>query len=178
MSSLRFYGDPVLRRKARPIRTVDGSVRALAEEMIRVMRDARGIGLAANQVGEPVQLLVTDPSAGDEEEKPSVLLNPRIVSRTGAVTDEEGCLSFPGLRIPVKRALEIRVEGQDLSGNPTALEARGVLARVLQHEIDHLNAVLFVDRLPLLKRIAMLFKLSRLKRRYRRGGGSSNREGS
>ena len=168
MRSLRFYGDRVLRRKARPVKEVDDSVRALADEMFKVMREARGIGLAANQVGEPLQMLVMDPSAGEDEEEPSVLLNPKITGRSGSVTDEEGCLSFPGLRIPVKRALEIHVEGQDLSGNPTSVEARGLLARVLQHEIDHLNAVLFVDRLPLLKRIGMLLKLLRLRRQYRR----------
>ncbi len=168
MLTLRLYGDRVLRRKTLPIKQVDDTIRDLVKDMAEVLDAERGIGLAANQVGKSVALLVIDPAAIDEEGDSLPLLNPKITSRSGTITDEEGCLSFPGLRLPIQRAMEIRVDAEDLSGNPIVLEARGMLARVLQHEIDHLNGILFVDRLPLLKRIGMFFKLQKLKRRYRK----------
>jgi peptide deformylase len=168
MLGLRFYGDPVLRRKCRPVREFDDKIRDLAREMTETMHASRGIGLAANQVGARERIIVIDPTAGEEEGETIVLVNPRLARLSDPYTDEEGCLSFPGLRLSVPRALEVRVEAVDLSGNPVAHEARGLLARALQHEMDHLNGVLFVDRLPWRTRLAMLFKLPKLKRQYRR----------
>ncbi len=169
MRTLRYYGDPALRRKARRVDNVDDTVRGLAQEMIAIMQAKRGVGLAANQVGETTRVIVINLPAGEKEKEDEAiaLVNPRVVKASGSYSDEEGCLSFPGLKLPIPRAMEIRVEAQDLSGNPVAWEARGLLARVLQHEIDHLDGVLFIDRLPWLKRLAMLFKLPQLKRQYR-----------
>lgn len=171
MRSLRYFGDPALRRRARPVVPGDAGVPELAREMIAVMHARRGIGLAANQVGELKRVIVFDLSAGDKPDAVRVLVNPRVVRRAGAFTDEEGCLSFPGLKLDIRRALDARVEGEDLAGNPVAYEASGIFARVLQHEVDHLDGVLFTDRLPWLRRIAMWFRLPGLKRRYRLKSG-------
>ncbi len=168
MLTIRHYGDPVLRRKARRVKVVDEAIRRLAEEMSELMKRQGGVGLAANQVGERIRLIVVDPSAGERAEELFALVNPKITAREGSYEDEEGCLCFPGLRIPIRRALNVKAEGLDLDGNPVFLEGRGLLARILQHEIDHLDGIMMVDRLPLLKRLAMKFKLPRLKRQYRK----------
>jgi peptide deformylase len=168
MHNLVLYGDPALRRKARRVDRFDADLKTLAQDMIRVMREARGVGLAGNQVGDLRRILTVDPSAGEHEVDAFAIVNPVITHRSGAWTDEEGCLSFPGLRVEITRAMEIRIEGQDLTGNPVAYEATGLLARALQHELDHLDGILLVDRLPILKRIAMWFRLPKLKRQYRK----------
>lgn len=166
MYTLRYYGDPVLRQKTRIIQDINEDTRALAQEMLTIIHERRGIGLAANQTGQTARLIVINLSAGEEEGEALVLVNPRVVKSSGSHTDEEGCLSFPELRLLIPRALEVQVEAQDLSGNPVMKEARGLLARVLQHEIDHLDGVLFIDRLPWRSRLTMLFKLPGLKRDY------------
>ncbi len=171
MLSVRYYGDPVLRRKALPVREVDESVRRLASDMIETLRRERGVGLAANQIGMRMRLIVVDPSAGENPEEAFALVNPRITSRSGSHEDEEGCLCLPGLRLPVRRALEVRAEGLDMKGNPVTHEGRGLLARILQHETDHLNGILFIDRLPFFKRLAMKWRLFKLRRQYRRNPG-------
>ncbi len=163
---LRFYGDPVLRRRARPVEAVDDELKALAADMLTIMRAAGGIGLAANQAGELRRMILVDSSAGKRAETLRIVVNPRIVRRAGAHTDEEGCLSMPGIRAPVRRALEARIEGLGLDGQPVAIEASGLEARAFQHEIDHLDGVLFTDRLPWIKRIGMWKELRSLKRRY------------
>lgn len=168
MLALRHYGDKVLRRKARNIESIDDSIRRLARDMTELMYSSGGVGLAAPQVGESVRLIVVDPTAGEHKEEMFVMVNPRISSSSGQYEDEEGCLCLPGLRLPIRRALEIRVEAQDLDGNPVSRQARGLLARILQHEIDHLDGRLFVDRLPFLKRLAMKFRLMKLKGKLRK----------
>lgn len=168
MRNLVLYGDPILRRKARPVDAFDNDLKELAKDMIRVMREARGVGLAGSQVGDPRRILAIDPSAGEHEIDAFAIVNPRITARSGVWTEEEGCLSFPGLRAEITRAMDVRLEGQDLAGNPVAYAANGLLARALQHETDHLDGILFVDRLPLLKRIAMWFRLPKLRAQYRR----------
>ena len=167
MPTLRLYGDPALRRKAAPVARFDESLRTLAQEMTEVMHDHAGVGLAANQVGADARIIVVDLSGGERAGEAFALVNPRVTWREGVVGDEEGCLSFPGLRFPVRRAMAVRVEGQDLAGQPVIHEARGLLARVFQHEIDHLDGVLFFDRLPWRKRLAIWLKLPRLKAQYR-----------
>ena len=168
MCTLRYYGDPVLRKKTRNVQDINEDTRALAQEMLAIIHERRGIGLAANQAGQTARLIVINLSAaGEEEGKAFILVNPRVVKSSGSHTDEEGCLSFPELRLLIPRAMEVQVEAQDLSGNPVVKKARGLLARVLQHEIDHLDGVLFIDRLPWLSRLTMLLKLPGLKRRYR-----------
>jgi len=171
MRNLKLYGDPVLRRKARPVERFDDGLRELAADMIRVLREAKGVGLAANQVGELKRVLVIDPSAGESEKDAFALVNPRVTGRRGAWTDEEGCLSFPGLRVDIRRPMDVRIEGSDLAGNPVAHEASGLIARALLHELDHLDGMLLVDRLPLAKRIAMWFRLPKLKVAYRKLAG-------
>jgi peptide deformylase len=167
MSAIKYFGEPVLRKRTAPVSVFDPVLRDLADRMARAMHEARGVGLAAPQIGEGVRMIVVDLSAGDRENELMAFVNPRITRRVGSFTDDEGCLSFPGLRLPVARAFEVTVEGADLSGNPVCREARGMLARVLQHEIDHLDGILLVDRLPWRIRLRMLFKLPGLKRRYR-----------
>jgi peptide deformylase len=161
MLKLRYYGDPILTRRTTPVEVVDDEVRALAAEMFKVMAAARGVGLAANQVGVPRRVLVMDPSGGREKGAAFALINPRITSRTGAFTDEEGCLSFPGLRLELKRSLDIRAEGLDLDGNRVAVEASGLVARVFQHELDHLEGLLLIDRVSPEKRAELLSLLDR-----------------
>ncbi len=168
MLTIRRYGDPVLRRKARRVKAVDETIRRLAGEMAELMKRQGGVGLAANQVGERIRLIVVDPSAGEHPEEYFALVNPVITAREGFYEDEEGCLCFPGLRIPIRRALNVKAEGLDLNGNPVFHEGRGLLARILQHEIDHLDGIMMVDRLPFLKRLAMKLKLPRMKRKYRK----------
>jgi len=136
-----LYGDPVLRRKAKPIKQVTPGLRALAEQMLETMKAHDGIGLAAPQVGISQRLLVVH---GEEEDL--VLINPRIVDRSGRATDTEGCLSFPGLQGKVTRPARITVQALNRLGREIRREADGLLARVIQHEMDHLDGVVFIDK--------------------------------
>ena len=165
---LRYYNDPILRQKAAQVGKVDEEVRALVLGMFEVMRASRGVGLAANQVGIPLQVLTLDLSIGGKPRgELFAIINPLVVRKSGSITDEEGCLSFPGLRLMIKRPMEVRLEGLDMNGNPVALEAGGILARAVMHETDHLNGIQFFRRLPFLKLLTFLPKLPKLKRQYR-----------
>jgi peptide deformylase len=159
---IRILGDPVLRLKADAVDADWGTVQKLAAEMLRVMRVARGIGLAAPQIGESLRVVVADLSATDTEAEPLALVNPSIVSRTGHQTEEEGCLSIPGIWEVVRRPSQLVVRAQQVTGEPITIEANGTLARVLDHELDHLDGVLFIDRLSPLKRKLLSKKLSSL----------------
>jgi peptide deformylase len=140
-------GDQVLRTPARRIGKVDDAVRKLAVDMLVSMYAARGIGLAAPQIGEPVQLLVIDLDLEDPESPPLVLINPEISAVGGSLcTYEEGCLSIPGVYLDVLRPSVVEVSYRDELGRPKRTKADGLLARCIQHELDHLNGVLFVDR--------------------------------
>ncbi len=139
-------GDPVLRRKAERVREVDDSIRQLLDDMVETMREAPGIGLAAPQVGESVRCIVALEHTGDEGEKVYKLVNPRVRGRGGEQTGYEGCLSLPTLHGEVTRPEWVVVSAQDESGQHVKVEATGLLARCLLHEIDHLDGVLFVDR--------------------------------
>ncbi len=162
---IRLYGDPVLRRKARPVQDFSG-IKRLAEEMLETMFEARGVGLAAPQIGLSQRLFVAVEYADEpEEEEPLrhlvrrvfVVANPVITHREGQVEGTEGCLSLPGLYSEeVPRAERIRVAFQDEEGRPQTLELEGYMARVFQHEIDHLDGILFFERLPEPKRKAFL----------------------
>lgn len=140
------FGDPVLKSKASPVREFDPRLRTEVERMIGIMRDAMGVGLAATQLGLLRRLLVFQ--AGPDSE-PTALVNPKIewVSEL-AVVAEEGCLSLPGVSMDVERPLHARVAGSDAEGEAVRIEASGLEARVLQHEIDHLDGVLILDRAP------------------------------
>jgi peptide deformylase len=140
--SIRQYGDPVLRQVTREIDEIDARVARLAEDMIETMHAAPGVGLAANQVGVQRRLFVYDIGEG-----PKVVLNPRIVESSGEWIFEEGCLSVPGLSWPIVRPNEVHLVGIDLDGNELSIEASEYEGRVFQHEVDHLDGTLLVERL-------------------------------
>lgn len=144
LAQIRQYGDPVLRMRAREVETFDDDLRRLLGRMKRLMTDANGVGLAGNQVGIVQRVLVFRPGGENEVRE---LLNPRIVGRDAEIeTDEEGCLSLRGVLVPVERHLTVEVEAQDAAGEPVRLELAELDARVLQHELDHLDGVLILDR--------------------------------
>ncbi len=139
---LRTFGDPVLKTRAAPVETFDESLSRLAEEMLATMREREGVGLAANQVGRLKRILV---AAVEDQEY--VIVNPTIEETARSTEkDREGCLSIPGIQVEVERPTAVTVSGQDALGAPLHLEASGLLARVLQHEVDHLDGVLILDR--------------------------------
>ena len=149
---IRIYPDPVLRARCAEVEDFDGKLRALAENMIETMHLAPGIGLAASQVGVERRLAVVDLSVGEDPEQLLVLVNPRVSEADGEESESEGCLSIPEFTEKVSRPERIRVKAQDLDGELFELEADGLLARAIQHEIDHLDGVLFVDHLRGLRR--------------------------
>ncbi len=149
---VRIYGDPVLRQRAREVAEFDASLAALVEDMRETMKAYNGVGLAANQVGVLQRVLVVDVPQEDGPRLRHALVNPVIESRSGTQAGEEGCLSIPGIYEEVTRALRVRVRARDERGQPVELDAEGYLARAIQHEVDHLDGVLFTDRLSLLKR--------------------------
>lgn len=142
--SIRTYGDPVLRQRAADVDDIDGRLAHLAEQMIETMYEAPGVGLAAPQVGVRKRLFVYDTGDGDGAR---TIVNPTIVAGDGEWTFEEGCLSVPGLSWPIVRPRDIHLTGWDLDGNEVSIEATDYEARVFQHEVDHLDGVLLVERL-------------------------------
>ncbi len=155
------YPDPRLRQKCEPAKKVDDRIRDLLNDMAETMYDAPGVGLAAAQVGIKERLIVVD--VGEDEESGRVpklykLVNPEIIESSGKIEYEEGCLSIPGPKEVVKRPGEVIVEALDENGKKITIEAEGLLAVCLQHEIDHLNGVLFIDHLSRLKRERLLAK--------------------
>lgn len=141
------YPDPFLATRAAPVATVSDSVRALVRDLFETMYAADGVGLAATQVGVGKRVIVVDISRVEEESAPLALVNPEIVERKGCVQGPEGCLSVPGVEGEVSRAETILVRGLDEKGTPVTFPASGLLARALQHEIDHLDGILFIDRM-------------------------------
>jgi peptide deformylase len=143
LAQIRQYGDPALRMEAQEVAEIDDDVRRLVQRMTGLMEDAQGVGLAATQVGVLRRLFVFV----DGEEGPRAVVNPQIVERSDETEpDEEGCLSLQGVRVPVDRALRIVIEGLDADGAPVRHELEGYGARVVQHELDHLDGVLIIDR--------------------------------
>ena len=144
LAQIRQYPDPVLRLEAQEVEDFDRDLQQLAERMIRLMQDARGVGLAANQVGILRRIFVIQ---AEEDEEPRALVNPTIVERSDEVDeDDEGCLSMQGVVVSVERPLRVRIEAKDEEGNPVTVELEGLPARVAQHELDHLDGVLILDR--------------------------------
>lgn len=131
----------LLRRRSRPVPAIDGAIRRLVADMAVTMRDANGVGLAAVQIGVPLRVLVADTGRGL-----LALVNPRLRRGSRTNVDDEGCLSVPGVVVPVRRALRVTVQGTLVTGRRVGLRASGFIARILQHEVDHLNGVLFLDR--------------------------------
>jgi len=154
------YGDDVLKVKAREIRDITGQVAELAAAMVQTMHLAPGIGLAAPQVNESVQLITLDLSVGENPLELLVMINPQIIEAEGYEISEEGCLSVPGYSLPIKRHARSLLQATLLDGKELRAEFDGLKARVLQHEIDHLNGVLIVDRLSSLKRTLIKKEIS------------------
>ncbi|WP_421854422.1 peptide deformylase [Oricola sp.] len=155
--------DPVLRQRSKPVERVDDALRGFADDMLETMYDAPGIGLAAIQVGEPLRMLVIDVSKEEEEKKPQVFINPRIVKNSDERSVyEEGCLSIPDYYAEVERPSSITVEYLDRDGSEQTLQADGLAATCLQHEIDHLDGVLFIDHISKLKRDMVIKKFTKL----------------
>ena len=142
--TVRLYGDPALRQVAAPVRDITAEIKRIIADMTETMWHQVGIGLAAPQVGLPYRILVMDDGKGGAQ----TLINPEIETRSGTVREEEGCLSLPGIFGVVERSKAITVRAMDADGKPVSLEATGLKARIVQHELDHLDGVLFIDRLP------------------------------
>ncbi len=178
------YGDPILRAKGKPIDNMDDRIRELAANMIETMHAANGVGLAAQQVGEALQLTVLDVSLVEDRPStlkvdgkdvdpkaamPLVLINPEIELHGATETGVEGCLSFPEITGDIERANTVIVRAQTLEGGTIEIEASGFLARAIQHEGDHLNGILFIDRMNSAAKAALSSRLKRLQKETRRG---------
>jgi len=179
------YGDPILRIKGKPIEDIDAGVRELAANMLETMHAANGVGLAAQQIGEPLQLTVLDISAvedrpstlklkGNEVDPrsamPLVLINPEIELHGEIEIGVEGCLSFPEITGEIERVESVIVRAQTLDSEVVQFEAGGFLARAIQHEHDHLNGILFIDRMRSAAKVALSSRLKRLQKESRRTG--------
>lgn len=156
------YGDPVLETPAEPITEFNAELQQLVDDMFETMYSAKGVGLAAPQVGVSQQLTVIDTSAGEDPNQKLVLINPQIVTREGRQTGEEGCLSIPGFREDVTRAMKVTVRAFNAEGQPIEATGEELLARAMQHEIDHLHGVLFLQHLSPLKRDMIRRKIRKM----------------
>jgi peptide deformylase len=178
------YGDPILRAKGKPIENIDDRIRELAADMVETMHAANGVGLAAQQVGEALQLTVLDISAVEDRPStlklngqdvdpkvamPLILINPEIELRGETEVGVEGCLSFPEITGDIERVKSVMVRAQTLEGGTIELEASGFLARAIQHEGDHLVGILFIDRMNSAAKAALSSRLKRLQKETRRG---------
>jgi peptide deformylase len=178
------YGDPILRAKGQRIEEIDDHIRELVANMIETMRAANGVGLAAQQIGEPLQLSVLDISPVEDRPStlklngqdtdpktamPLVLINPEIELSGETEVGVEGCLSFPEITGDIERAQSVIVRAQTLEGNTIQIEASGFLARAIQHEHDHLNGILFIDRMRSAAKAALSSRLKRLQKETKRG---------
>jgi peptide deformylase len=179
------YGEPVLRTKGDRVETIDDRIRELAANMIETMHAAHGVGLAAQQIGEALQLTVLDISAVEDDRPstlklngtdvdpktpmPLVLINPEIELRGETEVGVEGCLSFPEITGDIERAQSVTVRAQTLEGGTIQIEAGGFLARAIQHEGDHLNGILFIDRMRSAAKVALSGRLRRLQKETKRG---------
>jgi peptide deformylase len=182
--SILQYGDPILRAKGKRIEKVDQRIRELAQNMIETMHDANGVGLAAPQIGESLQLTVLDVSQVEDRPStmnvngkdldpqsamPLVLINPQIDLGGDTEVGTEGCLSFPEITGEIERAKSITVRAQNLDSEQIELETTGFLARAIQHEVDHLNGILFIDRMSSATKTSLSSKLKRLQKETQRG---------
>ncbi len=181
---IRKYGDPILRAKGKRVEKVDEHIRSLAADMLETMHEANGVGLAAQQVGHALQLTVVDISQvedrpsnlklnGDDKDPasamPLVLLNPKLSLADETVSGNEGCLSFPDITAEIDRAVSITLEAETLEGDAVRIEAAGLLSRVLQHEVDHLYGILFVDRMSSVAKASHASRLKRLQKETVKG---------
>ena len=173
------YGDPVLRAKGKRIEIIDERVRELAAKMIETMHEAKGVGLAAQQVGEALQLTVVDVAGAEDQAStmtlngaevdpkismPLILVNPELTLSDETAIGLEGCLSFPEITGDIRRSISVVLRAQSLEGESLEIEASGLLARALQHEVDHLNGILFIDRMSAATKVALRSRLKRMQR--------------
>jgi peptide deformylase len=157
------YPDPRLKQRALPVEAVNDEIRRLVDDMAETMYAAPGVGLAANQVGVLLRVFVIDISSEEEPSELRVFINPEIVDATGTLVWEEGCLSFPGVTEEIRRSERVRVRALDRDGKPFELEADGLLAVAIQHETDHLNGVVMLDKLSAVKKRLLGRKLAKAK---------------
>ena len=182
--SILQYGDPILRAKGKRVDKIDNRICELAQSMIETMHAANGVGLAAQQVGEALQLTVLDVSQVEDrpstmklkgkdidpkDAMPLVLINPEIELRDATEVGTEGCLSFPEITGDIERAKSAVVRAQDLEGETIEIETSGLLARAIQHELDHLNGILFIDRMSSAAKVSLSSRLKRLQKETQRG---------
>jgi len=161
---IKIYGEEVLREKSRDFENLDGEAVEFLEDLKQTMLQAKGLGLAANQVGKALRAFAADLSQFDVLAEPKVFVNPEIMEIGGnLVTAEEGCLSFPGLYQDIERSDKVTIKSLDLDGEEYLFEAAGLVARVMQHEIDHLDGVLFIDKMTPAQRTLIKRKLNRIK---------------
>jgi peptide deformylase len=158
------FPDPILQRPAELVTRFDQDLQKLVEDMFESMYDAHGIGLAAPQIGVPKRITVIDLSFQKNPEEKLVLINPEILSREGKRYEEEGCLSLPDIREKVSRAIKVKIRAQDVQGDWFEREADDLLARAFQHEVDHLDGILFIFRISALKRDFVLRRIRKLQR--------------
>ena len=173
------YGHPALRQKGTQVTKIDAKIRKLAEDMLETMEDANGVGLAAQQVGVPIQLAVIDVAGVEDrpstlsiggkevnvdEHMPLILLNPELELDSEREDGLEGCLSFPEITAEIPRSPKVKVRAKNLEGKELSFEATGLLARALQHEVDHLQGILFIDRMKSATRTALASKLKRMQK--------------
>ena len=180
-----LYGNPVLREKAVCIASIDETIRAMTNDMLEIMTANNGAGLAAQQIGKTIQICTISfdpkydiaepegPRLNPDINMPLVLINPVLVDKQGSHTVTESCLSIPTISAPVERALEITVSFLNLPGEQKKLSIRGFMARVIQHEMDHLNGMLFIDRVSPVKKISIAGKLKRLKKKTEKELGNT-----
>ena len=167
------YPHPTLRYKSKPIRRVNAELRKIVEQMFENMYESEGIGLAANQVGLPLRLFLMNLQSDPQEGEEFVFINPILSRPKGSIEKEEGCLSFPEVYVNVERAERIKVTYTSLENEETTIEADGLLARAIQHELDHLNGVLLVDHMSPVQKVGVAGKLKRLKKQGKAQGGNS-----
>jgi len=164
---IRTFPDAVLRRKAAPVESIDAALQRLIDDMIQTMYDAPGIGLAAPQVGVSLQLFVVDVTSGREAQGLMTFINPEIIAAEGRLQEDEGCLSLPGVYGPTQRAARVVLRGMNRAGEHVEVEAEGLLARAFQHEFDHLQGMLFFNRMGPAARDLVMRKFKRAQRQQR-----------
>jgi peptide deformylase len=187
---VRQYGDPILRAKGKRIEKLDDRIRELAQNMIETMHAANGVGLAAQQIGEPLQLTVLDVSQVEDRPStmrlngkdvdpktamPLILLNPQLTLSRETSIGTEGCLSFPEITGGIERSESVMARGETLEGELIEVEATGLLARALQHEVDHLNGILFIDRMSSAAKASWASRLKRMQKETQRSHGRDAR---
>lgn len=187
---IRQYGDPILRAKGKRIEEVDDPIRELTANMVETMHAANGVGLAAQQVGEALQLTVLDVSQIEDRPStmklngqtvepktamPLILINPELTLGRGTTTGTEGCLSFPEITGEIERSESVLARARTLDGQTIEIEATGLLARALQHEVDHLNGILFIDRMSSAAKASLASRLKRMRKETERSRGKDPR---